>query len=181
MTNCPSIAYIVVNGAEVAMIPCTLERGHDDPAPAVIERHPNGQPYRIRLEPTPHAHTLTWTNPEGLLDSWPEWSDPDESFDLEVDVAPDEVIAQQERNARANLDDGVRPDLSLDTGEVHIEELQRYAAALASVTDSPPIITEAPRRCSVCGLEAVVHGASMTGYAHADQTRRPYSHAARVD
>lgn len=99
MTGCPSIAYIVADGREVAMIPCQLEAGHDEPTPiwavdVPVELRRVGvvEPMRY-LDPEPHAHTLTWTNPEGMLDSWPEYADPDESFDLEVDIEPDAVNA----------------------------------------------------------------------------------------
>lgn len=98
MTGCPSIAYIIVEGREVAMIPCTLERDHDVDE-YDMPRTEGDHPFRPA---TPHAHTLTWSNPEGMLDSWPEYADPDEVFDLEVDIAPDEVLTAAERTAELN-------------------------------------------------------------------------------
>lgn len=106
MTACPSVAYLVVDGREVAMLRCSLEAGHD------VERWANGLGDLLdaaayarhnslggeslpKIDPTPHEARLTWDNPEGLLDSWPEYADPDEGFDLEVDIAPAEVVESQ--------------------------------------------------------------------------------------
>lgn len=113
---CPSVAYLVVDGREVGLLRCTLEAGHNDgPFPKVLERpvwHPASDEApelgywsgmtRVQLEATPHQHTLKWDDPEGLIDSWPEYDDPDEGFDLEVDIAPAEVVKSAERTADLN-------------------------------------------------------------------------------
>lgn len=93
MTRCTSTAYLIVEGREVAVLPCDLEAGHevsvgplDNPEAIALAgaRLAAGRPFAA----TPHQRTLTWDNPESLIESWPEWDDPDESFDLEVDIAP---------------------------------------------------------------------------------------------
>lgn len=115
MTHCNSTAYIVVDGREVGMLACELDEGHHDdrrlhPLGGIIDEvdYPDAmreydarvtEPHRQDAWPilpgTPHARTLTWA--DVTPDDIDEAFDPDEAFDLEVDIAPAEVIEHQAR------------------------------------------------------------------------------------
>lgn len=95
MTQCPSTAFVMPGGAVVR---CTLEAGHDIDdftiSPWDLSRH-------VTREATLHEVTLTWSNPEGeAID--PELYDPDEVFDLEVDI-DDAAVALE----RATVPEGL--------------------------------------------------------------------------
>jgi hypothetical protein len=85
MTRCTSTAALF--GGDMQLIPgitlqCELEAGHDT-EPAVWDDTYTPE----------HRHTLTWGNPS--VDELAEVLDPNESFDLEVDIAPAETIREQ--------------------------------------------------------------------------------------
>lgn len=76
-TRCPSTAELTVDGrATGAIVRCELDTGHEHA----------GEPHRCSLE---------WTDDADITASWPERYDADESFDLEVDIAPAETIREQ--------------------------------------------------------------------------------------
>jgi hypothetical protein len=75
MTQCPSTAQVMPGGA---IIRCELEAGHDNVVEVRLMVWEGG---------TPHSCTLTWTDPKGVVID-PELYDPDEKFDLEVDIDP---------------------------------------------------------------------------------------------
>lgn len=100
---CPSVAYLVVDGREVGLLKCSLEAGHDEPRYVSPQPLGAGLTQPLEAEPgTPHECTLRWENPESIIESWPEYDDPDEGFDLEVDIAPAEVVKSAERTADLN-------------------------------------------------------------------------------
>jgi hypothetical protein len=81
MTQCLSTAQVMPGGA---IIRCELEAGHDQPTFEGIGH--DGPIYRD--DATLHRFTLVWGNPEGVeID--PDLYDPDEHFDLEVDIDPE--------------------------------------------------------------------------------------------
>lgn len=96
MTQCPSTAQVMPGGA---IIRCELELDHDDPVAVIAgDTLPTlqvnyyraveaGETILGKLPGTPHSCTLTWANPEGVVID-PELYDPDETFDLEVDIDP---------------------------------------------------------------------------------------------
>ena len=95
MTQCPSTAQVMPGGA---IIRCELEAGHDVPTFEGVGH--DGPIYRD--DATPHSFTLTWDNPDGVeID--PDLYDPDEVFDLEVDIDP--TVAQ---HLDPPLDDSIR-------------------------------------------------------------------------
>lgn len=152
MTRCTATGALFDGDMQIIpgiTLQCELEAGHDD-ARALYERG-------YLHEPIDHAFTFRWGNPS--VDELAEVLDPDESFDLEVDIAPASAIRQQQRNSEANLDDGRRPDLSLDTGELET-------------------IPDARVRCTECGREVEADAHSTNGYRHL--VRPAVLHAARV-
>jgi len=91
-TRCPSTATVEPGGA---LVRCTLDAGHDvDELVGLGEHIPGGG--RAHGEwvgtkrvfyGTLHEYVLTWGNPEGV-DIDADIYDPDETFDLEVDIDP---------------------------------------------------------------------------------------------
>lgn len=112
MTRCNATAELV--DANMRIIPgitlvCELEAGHNERQLVELGEHiPGG--YRppedewvgtARYYPaTEHAHTLRWPDPTAA--ELAEVLDPDESFDLEVDIAPEAVLEQQQNAGIAN-------------------------------------------------------------------------------
>ena len=102
MTRCNATAELV--DANMRIIPgitlvCELEAGHN------VDRSPEGSlelgTWATRYLPgTEHAHTLRWPDPTAA--ELAEVLDPDESFDLEVDIAPEAVLEQQQNAGIAN-------------------------------------------------------------------------------
>lgn len=109
--------------------------------------------------PEQHAHTLRWPDP--TTDELAEVLDPDESFDLEVDIADEALLEQQQNNAIANGEPVDERDYPREVDP----------------------IPEAPRRCSVCGkaIEYLSPRDSRAwGWQHADRSRGvDLSHPAR--
>lgn len=92
--QCPATADLVVDGRPTgALLRCDLSVLPDD------EGHE-------------HRCTLVWADDESLVESWPERYDADESFDLEVDIAPAGVLF--DAKATADLNDGLGLVTSID-------------------------------------------------------------------
>lgn len=126
MTRCNATAELM--DANMRIIPgitlvCELEAGHhldrrEHPLGGLIDEADYGEAlleYQRRtgrnrwwggdwrvVPATEHAHTLRWGDPTAA--ELAEVLDPDESFDLEVDIAPEAVLEQQQNNA---IDNGV--------------------------------------------------------------------------
>lgn len=158
MTQCSATAELV--DANMQIIPgiiltCELEAGHhlamscDDPAcpqAGIYLAHGHAG--------SSHAFTFRWSDP--TLAELAEVLDPDEDFDLEVDIAP-EVALEQQQNAA--IDNGV-PMLGSE------RDYQR--------------IPEANPRCSVCGREVVRDWLYSTAWRHLEREDER-GHFARVD
>jgi len=82
-TRCPSTATIEPGGA---LVRCTLDTGHDVDRPWLVENG-SGATLSGTEFGTLHQYVLTWGNPAGV-DIDPDIYDPDETFDLEVDIDP---------------------------------------------------------------------------------------------
>ena len=139
MTRCTATGALMTEQMATmpgVTLPCDLELGHQGA----------------------HQCTLSWFDP--TAQELAEVLDPDESFDLEVDIAPASAIRQQVRNGEANRDDAPPLDLSYDTGELET-------------------IPEARPRCSVCGRETVPDPLRSHGVRHIDAGWHN-GHAARV-
>lgn len=156
MTRCTATAALM--DADMQVIPgitlqCELEAGHTDPRYADPQPLYAGlhQPYEV--EPgEPHAFTFRWGDPTAA--ELAEVLDPDESFDLEVDIA-DEATLEQQQNA------------GIDNGTVGPGEERDY-----------PRIPDALPRCAECGREVEPDVHSTNGIRHL--VRPAVLHAARV-
>lgn len=129
IARCTATAELVdANGAGVGVfLRCELEAGHhvDRLEPLYM-----GTTYlgRDRIAATEHAYTFRWAEPtEAEL---AEVYDPAESFDLEVDIA-DEAALEQQQNA------------AIDNGALGAGDERDYPRDPEAV------------RCSACGREAV--------------------------
>lgn len=156
MTRCTATAALMDADMQVIpgiTLPCELEAGHDSgPFPRYApDDDPRGV-RRILMHPTEHRHTLTWGNPS--VDELAEVLDPDESFDLEVDIA-DEATLEAQQNA------------GIDNGTVGPGEERDY-----------PRIPDAAPRCLECGREVEPDEHSTNGMRHL--VRPAVLHAARV-
>jgi len=80
-TRCPSTATVEPGGA---LVRCTLDAGHDVEFTAMASGPlVTGRTVIGTVPATVHEYVLTWANPEGVdIDIY----DPDETFDLEVDI-----------------------------------------------------------------------------------------------
>lgn len=86
-TRCPAVGALTKGGVELAAFRCTRDAGHATPPfPRVIDRHPNGEPHRVLLEPTPHRYELEWCDDDIELMPSHELFDPDERFDVDVPI-----------------------------------------------------------------------------------------------
>lgn len=138
MTRCTATGALMTEQMATmpgVTLPCDLELGHQGA----------------------HQCTFSWFDP--TVQELAEVLDPDESFDLEVDIAPASAIRQQVRNGEANRDDAPPLDLSYDTGELET-------------------IPDARARCLECGREVEADPYSTNGMRHLERPRR--LHAARV-
>lgn len=68
---CASVGNLVVGGVVVGLVKCGLEAGH--------EIYPA----------TPHVTRLEWDDSDVV--DWPESLDPDEAFDVPVELRPDDA------------------------------------------------------------------------------------------
>lgn len=87
--QCPATADLVVDGRPTgALLRCDLLVLPDD------EGHE-------------HRCTLVWADDESIAESWLERYDADESFDLEVDIAPAGVLFDAKTTAELNRSLGI--------------------------------------------------------------------------
>ena len=98
MSRCPDKAFLTVGGRRVAALRCQLDAGHK--ARSII---PLSCLLGIDKGPWPgfsHSFTLEWDDGETLPDlPEPDLYDPDERFDVPVEVLTDDELEQAARHA----------------------------------------------------------------------------------
>jgi hypothetical protein len=116
--TCRAVGDLIVAGNRVGWLRCGEPAGHERERTVIAE----DQWPRIEGG-TPHRAVLEWTEwPDNAveLDAWPEAYDPDETFDVDVELVeqpverPDEVAKREARTTRPGtrcperLPDGAR-------------------------------------------------------------------------
>jgi hypothetical protein len=117
--TCRAVGDLIVAGNRVGWLRCGEPAGHEQPQHYYAPGEGVTQP--VEYEPgTPHRAVLEWSDDAVELDAWPEAYDPDETFDVDVELVeqpverPDEVAKREARTTRPGtrcperLPDGAR-------------------------------------------------------------------------
>jgi hypothetical protein len=114
--TCKALGYITVGGRNVGLVRCARPAGH------AVERGPgypmdSGRWATRTLPGTPHLVTLSWSDDSPSLpaDDWPEAEDPDETFDVEVELDESPRQAWLDEHGPAEWPGGERPDEAAKT------------------------------------------------------------------
>ena len=99
MSRCPDKAFLTVGGRRVAALRCQLDAGHDVGRRCDV-CEANGVAGCSVFLGLPHSFTLEWSDvvpPPDLPE--PDLYDPDERFDVPVEVLSDDELEQAARHA----------------------------------------------------------------------------------